>query len=131
MSMTFEDYKEEVFEAAKYALEEEYVFSNDIEFDEVYDILLVTDSVTGNSSGSYTCNTEQAKDNVSYLIWEPETTERFRFHGYSGIPMEQGAETIDVMLRCFALYDVFEDLEEAFEAGREKQREYRLERYHE
>lgn len=45
----------------------DYIKENDckdMSYDELYDLLFIDDSVTGNASGSYTFNTWQAKDNL-------------------------------------------------------------------
>ena len=40
--------------------------------------LWINDSVTGNASGSYTCNTYQAEENLSHNWDEIETRSRFK-----------------------------------------------------
>lgn len=80
------------------------------------DEAFLSDSVTGNASGSYTFNTYQAEENLKDLIFSDELLEMFTEYGYDRIPLEKGAEFIDVSIRCFLVDEVItENLEEISE----------------
>ena len=85
-----------------------------LDYDELYDEMWTADSVTGNGSGSYTFNTWEAEENICHnLDLAKEAYENF---GYDGVKFEDGAEAIDVTIRCYflgsVLQDVLEDLKE-------------------
>ena len=81
------------------------------------DELWTVDSVTGNASGSYYCNTWRAEEALSHN-WDllAEALEEF---GQDGTDvLKQGAEAMDVTIRCYllgqAIADALDDLEEEF-----------------
>lgn len=68
----------------------------------LHDTLWTEDSVTGNGSGSYTCNTYEAENNIAHN-WDllNEALEEF---GQTDINiLEKGAEWADVTIRCYLL----------------------------
>lgn len=88
--------------------------------EELYDILFVEDSVTGNRSGSYTFDTYKAEENICHnLDLLADAMESFCCEEN---PAEKGAEWCDVTIRCYLLNvalmktldDMEEELEEAF-----------------
>ena len=105
--MTFEDYKNETRENIKEYIRENYEKEelDSIDLDSLRDDLFMADSVTGNASGSYTCNTYQAEQNVSGIIWDDEFIDALDFaYGEDiGDCMKRGAETVDVTARCLSL----------------------------
>lgn len=85
--------------------------------EELNDLLWVEDSVTGNASGSYFCNTNKAEEAICHN-WDvlAEALEEF---GCSDVnPIEKGAEWCDVTIRCYllgeALSFVLDKLDEGF-----------------
>lgn len=83
------------------------------------------DSVTGNASGSYYCNTWKAEEALAHN-WDllAEALEEF---GQDGTDvLKKGAEAMDVTIRCYllgqAIAAVLDDLEEdgAFEEEEEE-----------
>lgn len=83
------------------------------------DELWVCDSVTGNASGSYYCNTWRAEEALCHN-WA-ELAEALAEFGCADVnPFEKGAEWCDVTLRCYylgqaiaaALEELAEELEE-------------------
>ena len=69
---------------------------------ELNDLLWVEDSVTGNASGSYYCNTWEAEEAVAHN-WDllAEALDAF---GETHINViEKGAEWCDVTIRCYLL----------------------------
>ena len=67
----------------------------------LYDELFITDSVTGNASGSYTFNTWQAEENLCHnLDLLKEALEEF---GDDGTKILDSAESCDVTIRCYLL----------------------------
>lgn len=92
------------------------------------DDLWTCDSVTGNASGSYYCNTWKAEEALAHN-WDllAEALEEF---GQDGTDvLKEGAEAMDVTIRCYllgqAISAVLDDLEEdgAFEEEEEEEEE--------
>lgn len=80
--------------------------------------LWIADSVTGNASGSYFCNTWRAEECLAHN-WD-ELAEALEEFGCSNInPFEKGAEWCDVALRCYylgqAIAAALEELEDELE----------------
>lgn len=78
------------------------VTSEDFDRDDLCDRLWVSDSVTGNASGSYTFNAYQAEENLCHN-WDllEEALEEF---GQTDVNiLEKGAEWCDVTIRCYLL----------------------------
>lgn len=89
----------------------------ELDYEKLYDDLWIDDSVTGNASGSYTCNAWQAEE---YLCHNMDLLEdALSEFGYDGIPLDKGAEWCDVTIRCYllgeVLGEVINDLEEEIE----------------
>lgn len=118
MSMTWEEYQDQVKADALDVIESEY--SDYEDWDEMSEALFIDDSVTGNGSGSYTFCTATAAENVAGIIFDPEAVDAFREYGYNGIPTEKGAEACDVIARCIALGYVGYDLEKRFDELKEE-----------
>ena len=83
------------------------------------EILWVEDSVTGNASGSYYCNSWKAEKALAHN-WDL-LAEAFREFGEDGTDiLEKGAEAMDVTIRCYLLNQAIsevieeEDIEENF-----------------
>lgn len=79
------------------------------------DELWAVDSVTGNASGSYTFNTWEAEENLAHN-WDllAEALDEF---GQDGTDvLRQGAESMDVTIRCYllgqAIAEALDELEE-------------------
>lgn len=81
---------------------------------ELNDTLFTEDSVTGNDSGSYTFSTWQAEENLCHnteLLQEALTE-----FGCDISYLEEGAEALDVTIRCYLLSQaISEVLDEAEE----------------
>ena len=80
----------------------------------LYDEMFISDSVTGNASGSYTFNAWQAEENLCHnLDLLAEACEEF---GCDMDLLKSGAESCDVTIRCYllssALAEVLDELEE-------------------
>lgn len=94
----------------------EYFKATDLEEleEELNEKCWISDSVTGNGSGSYTFNTWQAEENI-VGNWDLllEALEEF---GCSEInPIEKGAEWCDVIIRCYVLNQAISALLEQME----------------
>ena len=83
------------------------------------DVLWTEDSVTGNASGSYYCNTWRSAEALNHN-WDllEEALEEF---GFDVNPIEKGEEWCDVTIRCYLLptaisevLDEIDGLEEMF-----------------
>lgn len=79
------------------------------------DELWLVDSVTGNASGSYYCNAYRAEEALSNN-WDL-LAEALREFGQDGTDvLEQGAEVMDVTIRCYllgqAIAEALDELEE-------------------
>lgn len=79
------------------------------------DELWTVDSVTGNASGSYTFNTWEAEENLAHN-WDllAEALDEFGRDGTD--VLKQGAEAMDVTIRCYllgqAIGEALDELEE-------------------
>lgn len=87
------------------------------------DELWVHDSVTGNASGSYWCNTWKAEECLCHN-WS-DLADALDEFGCSDInPFAKGAEWCDVTLRCYylgqAIAEVIESLEDELEEMEEE-----------
>lgn len=91
--------------------------------EELNDELFITDSVTGNASGSYTFNYWTAEEYLCHnLDLAQEAYEEF---GYDGVDLGKGAEVIDVTIRCYLLSRAIgEVLDECWEDWFEKEEEF-------
>ena len=79
------------------------------------DDLWICDSVTGNASGSYYCNTYRAEDAINHN-WDLLNDALLEFGCTDCNPIEKGAEWCDVTIRCYlrgeCLSAALDDLEE-------------------
>lgn len=112
--MDWNAYQEEVKSDAMDAIKENLEYNDN--WDEMYDSLFIDDSVTGNASGSYYCNSYKAAEAVSGIIFDSDAVDEFKALGYDGIPTEEGAETCDVIARCICLGLVSGELEEYYDS---------------
>lgn len=111
--MNFRDYIEETKENAKEYMKEEFEEFEGKDGDEILDMLFIEDAVTGNASGSFTFNTEEAQENISELIFDSDFLDdlEFNFGEDIGELIKNGAESVDVTARCLALYHIdFDEL---------------------
>ena len=79
------------------------------------DDLFISDSVTGNASGSYYCNAWKAEKALAHN-WDL-LAEALREFGQDGTDiLEQGPEAMDVTIRCYllgqAIAEALDELEE-------------------
>ena len=89
----------------------EYFKATDLEEleEELNDNCWISDSVTGNGSGSYTFNTIQAEENL-VGNWDL-LLEALEIFGYTDInPIEKGAEWCDMIIRCYLLSSAISDI---------------------
>lgn len=115
--MTFEDYKREVLDDAREAIEEGSDWWDT--WDEAYDALLLDDAVTGNGSGSHTFIAARAAENARGLVFDDGFAAEAAAAGYGPELFAEGPETVDVVARCLALGCVAGELRDAYErAGR-------------
>lgn len=81
------------------------------------DDLWTEDSITGNASGSYYCNSYKAEESIAHN-WNllNEALDEFEQNNINVI--EKGAEWADVIIRCYLLRSVISDvLDEMEENG--------------
>lgn len=90
------------------------------------DVLWVNDSVTGNGSGSYTCNAYAAEENLChnwYLL--EEVCDVFGLE--IGYEFRRGPESCDVTIRCYLLGQAIEaalqEIEDDFNGAHEDKEE--------
>ena len=110
--MDWNEYQEQVKADAMESISENMEYANN--WEEMYDMLFVDDSVTGNGSGSYYFNSAKAAEAVGEIIFDEEVVDEFRGMGYDGIPTEMGAESCDVIARCIVLGLVSAELEDYY-----------------
>ena len=90
----------------------EYIKENNLQDksqEELYDELFLADSVTGNASGSYYCNTYKAEEALTHnldLLKEALN----EFGDDFNDALERGAEYCDVTIRCYVLGQVLADV---------------------
>ena len=104
------DYLKNVREDVLNYIKENYEkedFAN-LDYNELYDEMWIDDSVTGNASGSYTFNTWKAEENICHNL--DLATEAYENFGYDGIKFDDGAEAIDVTVRCYLLGQVLQEV---------------------
>lgn len=81
------------------------------------DRLFVSDSVTGNASGSYTCNSWEAEEYICHN-WDL-LSEALTEFGCDMSYLERGAESCDVTIRCYllgrAISEVLDEVETEIE----------------
>lgn len=104
------DYYEMVKEDIRNYIKENYEVEEikDLEFDDLYDDLFIEDSVTGNASGSYYCNTWKAEEALCHNM--ELLREALNEFCCDGSYLEKGAEACDVTIRCYVLGQVLEDV---------------------
>lgn len=80
----------------------------------LYDDMFISDSVTGNASGSYTFNTWQAEENLCHNL--DLLREALNEFGSTDMNVLDSAESCDVTIRCYLLGqllgEVLDELEE-------------------
>lgn len=109
------DVKEEL--ECNYTEELESYINGDLDRDDFIDILdegmSVCDGVTGNASGSYTFNAYQAEENICHnLDLLGEALEEF---GSDKDLLKSGAESCDVIIRCYLLRGCIEEVVDEYE----------------
>ena len=81
---------------------------------ELYDDCFVSDSVTGNASGSYFFNTWRAENAICHNL--ELLGDAFEEFGDDGDVLKKGAESCDVTIRCYllgsAISDALDEIEE-------------------
>lgn len=87
------------------------------------DDLWTNDSVTGNASGSYTCNTWEAEENICHNL--DLLVKALKEYGYElDYLLTEGAESADVTIRCYLLGEciaaALEEIENEFEEAHEE-----------
>lgn len=114
-------YYNEVIDDARTYLEENADMYLHATENELYNDFLSADSITGNASGSYYCNSYQAKEmvlgnieEVAEIYYENYDMEDFGMEIYNA-----AWETIDVKARCGVLMYVIPDLLSELQSNRE------------
>ena len=89
------------------------------------DTLWIEDSITGNASGSYYCNTWEAEEALAHN-WDliEEVAAEFGYNPEIRSGYEYGAEWWDVTIRCYylgqAIAEVLEEIEDDIEEAIER-----------
>lgn len=112
--MNYNDYLVEVESAAQDFLDENIECYDD--FDDAFHEMLCSDYVTGNGSGSYTFNSYKAQQNVKDAIFDENIVTLLDWNGINIFDTlcDRGAETLDVIIRCYILSDIYSVIEEYF-----------------
>lgn len=113
------DYLEAIKEdVANYIQEEEVISRYDSRDDmeeDLNEILFNEDMVTGNATGSYTCDEWDAQQNLCWN-WDLLLEALENFNQTDINPIKKGAEWCDVTIRCYllsqAISEVLDELEE-------------------
>lgn len=90
----------------------------DMDENAIFDILVTDDSVTGNGSGSYTCDAQEARENIIDCMFESDPMSMLEDSGFTLTSIaNNGPEGLDVLFRCQALHTLdLEKLAEEFKA---------------
>lgn len=105
-------YIEERYSAEEIA--EKLAYERDDWETELYDDMMVADSVTGNASGSYTFNAWKAEEYICHnLDLLGEAVEEF---GGDCDVLKDGAEACDVTIRCYLLNEVLNEVLDEMES---------------
>ena len=112
------DYKKAVENDIREYINDNNINPNDYEsasdcYDALYDDMFVSDSVTGNGSGSYFCNAWEAEEAIAHN-WDLLREACKEYGTDFDVILDGGAEAADVTIRCYILgqilYDVISDL---------------------
>ena len=86
----------------------------------LYDDMFISDSVTGNASGSYTFNTWRAEENLCHnMDLLKDACDEFGCE-----PKFDSAEWCDVTIRCYLLGEVLSEVLDEIEEEVEEEEEY-------
>ena len=118
------DYESEVREDVKQAIFDRYTVDELVAMlredgrdrveEKFNEELWIDDAVTGNASGSYTCNAYAAEENLSHnMDLLAEACEEFG--GDVGDAIRRGAEYCDVTIRCYMLSGAISEFLDEFE----------------
>lgn len=115
------DYLENVKEDVRNYIEENKIVvtgSNREEVEqELNDTLFVNDGVTGNASGSYTFSAWQAEENLCHNF--ELLTDALEESGYDLSYLKKGAESCDVIIRCYLLGQAISEVLDEMETEKE------------
>lgn len=84
-------------------------YNRDKVYEQLYDEMFISDSVTGNASGSYTFNTWKAEENLCHnldLLGEALS----EFGCEPDYMAKNGAEACDVTIRCYLLSEMLNEV---------------------
>lgn len=111
INLNKQDYLNEIEDECREYIEENLDYYTN--FAQLYEDMQMT--VTGNDCGSYYCNTLKAEKALEGVIWDDEVNDLCKGLGYeNGIPMDQGAEAADVIVRYVLMDQLYSNLEEYF-----------------
>lgn len=107
------DYKNEMMaDIATYIKDNGINLSNYADKDEahgaLYDGMFISDTVTGNASGSYTFNAWRAEENICHN-WDLLSEAGEEFGCEAETILSRGAEGADVTIRCYLLSQVLSE----------------------
>lgn len=118
------DYRECVREDVMSYIEEHEVKVTTENRDEMqerlYDDMFISDSVTGNASGSYTFSSWQAEENICHNM----DLLRDACDEFGCEPKLESAEWCDVTIRCYLLGEVLSEVLDEIEEEVEEEEEY-------
>lgn len=78
---------------------------------DIYDEMFINDSITGNASGSYTCNSWKAEEYICHnLGLLGEALDAFGADAETIREKIDSAEWADVTIRCYLLYSVLAEV---------------------
>lgn len=109
--MELYNYYNEVKQCVLDFMEENDYTTENKDSEELYDECFISDSVTGNASGSFFCNTFAAEEAI-FRNWEliAKASEEFGLDAKEFLL--RGAEYIDVTIRCYVLSSVISEIYE-------------------
>lgn len=109
--MTFDEYKDKVYSDAIEWIDDNYEFYEHDTADMAIDECM--DSITGNSCGSYFCNSAKAAECVAGAMFDGDFWAEYEnIYGSDSRDFMRDPESFDVVVRIIAFYAVQEKVEE-------------------
>ena len=108
------NYKEAMYEDIVTHVKENYTLAEIKNADreelaeKIYEACWIDDSVTGNASGSYFCNSYKAEEALCHNL--DLLTEACEYFGSDIDILKSGAEACDVTIRCYLLGIIIEEV---------------------
>ena len=89
----------------------EWMDENINDYDSFHDAYVEMGNViSGNYNGSYYCNAAKADDALSGVMWDDEVMNAVEIYYGEPLPLSEGPEICDVVVRMSLLYLIYDDI---------------------